>query len=134
MHDTPLQLMLAEVTYIADVILFVLLFASYYLTQIKRFADHQKVMRWMVLIQSIVIINMIYSFFFSYYGSNFIIHAMMGTVIYLIILYTFFYMENKIPKALMIPKKHSSLLMRVTAVLWGIAIISGLFSLMVIID
>lgn len=134
MHDTALQLMVAQLNYIAAVILFLLLFASYYFTQEKKYDYHQKMIRYMVLVQTIITINMILSFFFTYYGSNFIIHAIMGTLIYLLIIYTFLYMERRLPKSLMIPKKHSKLLMRVTAGLWGVAIVTGLFSLMVIID
>ena len=134
MHNTALELMIAQINYIAAVILFLLLFASYYFTQEKKFDYHQKMVRYMVLVQTIITFNMLLSFFFTYYGSNFIIHAIMGTVIYLLIVYTFLYMEKRLPKSLMIPKKYSKLLMRVTAVLWGVAIVSGLFSLMVIID
>ena len=134
MHDTATQLLLAETTYGLEVVLFLLLFASYYFTQEKKFVDHQKIMRWMVLIQSIVNINMLYSFFFTSYGSNFVIHAIIGTIVYLIIIYTFLVMEKKLPSFLMIPKQYRKPLMRFTAFLWGIAIISGIISFMVIID
>ena len=134
MHDSAQQLLLAEVTYIIDVILFLLLFASYYLASEKKFDEHQKVVRYMVLFQTILIFNMLYSYFFSYYGSNFTLHALLGTLIYLMILYTFFLMENKLPSKLRIPKKNQKGLMAITSVLWGIAIISGILSYMFIID
>ena len=134
MHDTAEQLFLAEITYIIDVILFLLLFASYYLASEKKFVEHQKVVRYMVLFQTIVNINMVYSYFFSYYGSNFTVHAIIGTFIYLLILYTFFLMENKLPSKLRIPKKYQKQLMAITSVLWGIAIVTGIVSYMLIVD
>ena len=134
MHDTALQYMIAQIYYGIEVILFLLLFASYYLTQEKNFDYHRRLIGWMVLLQSILVLNMFYSFFFTYYGGNFIFHAIIGTLVYLLILYTFFYMDNKLPNKLRIPKKYSKSLMRIAAVLWGIAMVSGLISLLVIVD
>lgn len=134
MHDTALELMIAELNYISAVILFLLLFASYYFTQEKKFDYHQKMIRYMVLVQTIITSTMIMSFLFTDYGSNFIIHASVGIIVYLMIVYTFLLMEKRLPEKLMIPKQHRKMLMRITAVSWGFSIVSGLFSLMIIID
>ena len=88
----------------------------------------------MVLTQTIVTTYMIYSFFFTYYGSNFTLHALMGLSVYVLILYTFLLMEKSLPKKIMIPSTYKPLLMRVTSVLWGLSILGGILSLVFIVD
>lgn len=134
MHDTFLELFFAQIVYIFEVILFFLLFASYYFAIEKKFTYHRKIVRYMVLVQTIVTLYMMYSFFFTYYGSNFILHAAMGIFVYLLILYTFLLMEERIPQNLMIPSQHRQMLMRITSVLWGLTIIGGTLSLFFIVD
>ena len=134
MHDTATQLILAEITYFVEICLFLFLFVSYYLASEKQHILHHKVVTYMIIIQTVLNANMVFSFLFTSYGRNFIIHAIIGTLIYLEIVYTYLLMNGKIPTKFSVPKKHQPLLMAVTSILWGIAIISGLISYLVIID
>ena len=134
MHDTAIQLIFAEISYFVEICLFLFLFVSYYLATEKQRILHHKVITYMIIIQTFLNINMIYSFIFTNYGRNFIVHAIIGTFIYLEIVYTYLLMQGKIPSKLRVPKNYQPLLMAITSVLWGLAILSGLVSYIVIID
>lgn len=134
MHDTFLQLLFAQIIYLSEIFLFLMLFASYYFATEKKFDLHQKIVRYMVLTQTIVTTYMFYSFFFTYYGSNFTLHALMGLTVYVLILYTFFLMEHRLPESITIPNSYKPLLMRITSVLWGLSILGGIISLVFIVD
>ena len=134
MHDTFFQLLFAQIIYLTEIILFLMLFVSYYFATEKNFDFHRKIVQYMVLIQTILTAYMFYSFFFTYYGSNFILHAFMGLTVYVLILYTFLLMEHRLPKSITIPNSYRSLLMRVTSVFWGLSILGGILSLVLIVD
>jgi predicted ferric reductase len=128
LHDSITALLLAELSYILEIILFLLLFASYYFASEKEFKIHRMIVRYMVLIQTLLVIFMALSFLFTSYGHAFVYHAIVGLLVYSLIIYTFLTMEKKIPKQLTIPKYYNSWLMRISSVLWGIAILSGIYS------
>ena len=56
MHDTAQEVLLGEIGYITELLLMMLLFASYYFASEKKFDIHQKIMRVMVLLQTILVI------------------------------------------------------------------------------
>lgn len=134
MHDTPTQQLLGSMGYLSEMVMFLLLFAALYFASEKKFYIHQQLIRIMFAIQSILVMFMIGSFTFSYYGKNFTPHAIIGAFVYLIIAYTFFLMENKIPREFQIPKKYRKTLMRATFILWTIAIFSGAYLYLTLVD
>ena len=134
MHDTPTQQFLGTMGYLSEIGMFLLLFLAFYFASEKKFATHKKLIRIMFAIQTILVMFMIGSFNFSYYGKNFTPHAIVGSIVYLIIAYTFLLMENKIPRDFQVPKKYRKLLMRVTMVLWAIAIFTGAYLYLTLVD
>ena len=135
MHDTAQEVFLGEIGYVTELLLMMLLFASYYFASEKKFDIHQKIMRVMVLLQTILVIYMVNSLLFTSYGHNFILHAVVGTAVYSLIVYTFLLMEGKITIRLFIlPEKYRKNLMRFVMVLWGITIFFGAYSYLTIID
>ncbi len=134
MHDTPTQQFLGTLGYILGLAMFLLLFLAYYYASERNFKKHRLMIRVMFLIQSCLILFMIGSFIFSYYGKNFTPHALIGSIIYIIIAYTFFLMEGRIPHDFQIPKKYQKNLMRFSLVLWAFAIFSGVYLYLTIVD
>ena len=135
MHDTPQEVLLGEIGYVSEIIMMILLFLSFYFASEKKFKVHQNIMRIMIVIQTILVAYMVNSLLFTSYGKNFILHAIVGTIVYAIILYTFLLMEKKIPyERLILPKKYQKNLMRVAMILWGITIFFGAYSYLTIID
>ena len=135
MHDTAQEVLLGEIGYITELLLMMLLFASYYFASEKKFDIHQKIMRVMVLLQTILVIYMVNSLLFTSYGHNFILHAIVGTVVYSLILYTFLLMEGKITiKLFILPERYQKTLMRLVMILWGVTIFFGAYSYLTIID
>ena len=89
----------------------------------------------MVLLQTILVIYMVNSLLFTSYGHNFILHAIVGTVVYSLILYTFLLMEGKITiKLFILPERYQKTLMRLVMILWGVTIFFGAYSYLTIID
>ncbi len=129
--DTAYQLLVAQATIIFEVTIFLLLFAGYWLAQEKKIVDHRKLMRYLFWSQTILNIIMVYSYIVIPFDVNFIPHIIFATPLYLLILYTYLVMERKLPEKIMVPRKHRPLLMRITAVAWGIAILSGIISYMI---
>lgn len=134
MHDTPTQQLLGTLGYTSEIILFLLLFAAFYFASERKFKTHRVLIRIMFAMQTILVLFMIGSFTFSYYGKNFTPHAFIGSIVYLIIAYTFFLMEGRIPNDFQIPEKYQKSLMRFTMVLWFLAIISGAYLYLTIVD
>ena len=134
MHDTPTQQLLGSLGYTFEMIMFLLLFAAFYFASEKKFEIHQRLIRIMFAVQTILVFFMIGSFTFSYYGKNFTPHAIIGASVYLIIAYTFLLMENKIPREFQIPNKYRKTLMRLTFILWAFAIFSGAYLYLTLVD
>ena len=130
--DNVYQLLVAEATFSIQVVMFLLLFAGYWLAQEKKIVDHRTLMRYLFWIQTILNVIMVYSFIIIPEDVNFIPHMLISTPLYLLILYTYLVMEKKLPNKIMVPRQHRPMLMRITAVAWGIAILSGLISFMVL--
>lgn len=124
------QLLVAQATFIIQAIMFLLLFGAYWLAVEKRFTDHRKLMRYMFWSQMILNVIMVISLLTIPADVAFIPHILVATPLNVLIIYTYLTMERKLPKKLMIRRESRPLLMRVTSVAWGIAIISGLFSFM----
>jgi len=124
------QLLVAQTTFIIQAIMFLLLFGAYWLAVEKRFIDHRKLMRYMFWTQMILNVIMVISLLTIPADVAFIPHILVATPLNVLIIYTYLTMERKLPKKLMIRREMRPLLMRVTSVAWGIAIISGLFSFM----
>lgn len=124
------QLLVAEFTFIVQTIMFLLLFGAYWLAVEKKFVDHRKLMRYMFWSQMILNVIMVISLLTIPADVAFIPHILVATPLNVLIIYTYLTMERKIPKRWMIRRERRPLLMRVTSVVWGIAIISGLFSFM----
>jgi len=124
------QLLVAEFTFIVEAIMFMLLFAGYWLAQERKIIDHRKLMRYMFWSQMILNVIMVISLLAIPEDVSFIPHILVATPLNLLVVYTYLVMERKLPEALMIPRERRPLLMRVTSVAWGLAIISGLASFM----
>lgn len=122
------QLLVAEVTFIIEAIIFMLLFAGYWLAQEKKFIDHRKLMRYLFWSQMILNVIMVISYLVIPEDVSFNPHILLATPFTLLIIYTYLTMEKKLPEKLMIRREMRPLLMRVTSVVWGLAILSGLFS------
>lgn len=134
-HDTAQEVLLGEIGYVTELILMMLLFASYYFASEKKFKIHQQLMRAMVAIQTVLVIYMVNSLLFTSYGKNFLPHAIVGTVVYSLIIYTFLLMEGRIKiKLFILPQKYRKTLMRLVMILWGITIFFGAYSYLTIID
>ena len=133
MHDNLIWQYLAEVNFILEIIMLCLLAVNYYFAISKDFKNHRLIVRYMVLGQTILSGSMLFSLLFqTEYGPKYLPHAIFGTIIYSLIVYTFLLMEKKLPEFLRLPKKHHKVLMQLTNVLWGIAILTGVFSLLII--
>ena len=135
MHDTAQQVFYADIAYWVELFLLILLFVSYYFASERQFKIHKQIIKVMVIVQTFLVIYMMNSLLFTYYGKNFIWHAIIGAITYLSIIYTYLLMTGKIPyKQLRVPKKYRRTLMIIVAVLWGLSILYGAFSLITIVD
>ena len=135
MHVTAQQVFFSDVAYWVELFLLILLFASYYFASEREFKVHKQIIKFMVIVQTILVLYMMNSLLFTSYGKNFIWHAIVGAVSYLAIIYTYLLMTGKIPyKQLRVPKKYRRALMIVVAVLWGFSILYGAYSLITIVD
>ena len=135
MHDNPQQVFFANICYGLELLLMILLFLSFYYASEKKFKTHQKIIKIMIIIQTILVIYMVNSLLFTSYGKNFIPHAVVGTVVIGLIYYTYFLMQGKITiKLFVLPEKYRKYLMRIVMVLWGLTIFFGAYSYLTIID
>ena len=106
MHDTAQQVFYADIAYWVELFLLILLFVSYYFASERQFKIHKQIIKFMVIVQTFLVIYMKNSLLITYYGKNFIWHAIVGAFTYLSILYTYLLMTGKIPyKQLRVPKK-----------------------------
>ena len=126
--DSMWQLLVGETTFIIEAIMFMLLFGGYYLAQEKKIIDHRKLMEYMFWAQMFLNFLMIISLLIIPADVSFIPHILLATPLNLLLVYTYLVMEKKLPERLMVPQEKRPLLMRITAVSWGIAILSGLLS------
>lgn len=136
MHDTAQQVYFADVAFYIEMFLLLLLFASFYFASERKFKIHRKIIEFMVLVQTFLVFYMMNSLLFTSYGKNFLFwHALVGVITYILIMYTFLLMENKIPyKQLQVSKKYQKTLMRVVMLLWWLSIVYGAWSLFTIVD
>ena len=128
--DNVYQLLVAEATFSIQVVMFLLLFAGYWLAQEKKIVDHKTLMRYMFWSQMILNVIMVISLLTIPADVAFIPHILVATPFNVLIIYTYLTMERKLPEKLMIRRESRPLLMRVTSVVWGLAILSGLASFM----
>ena len=128
--DNVYQLLVAETTFTIQAVMFLLLFAGYWLAQEKKIVDHKTLMRYMFWSQMILNVIMVISLLTIPADVAFIPHILVATPFNVLIIYTYLTMERKLPEKLMIRRESRPLLMRVTAVVWGLAILSGLVSFM----
>ena len=112
--------------------MFMLLFGGYWVAIEKKFVDHRRLMTYMFWTQTTLNIIMVRSFVVIPVDVNFIPYILIATLIYLLILYTYFVMNKWFSQQIMIPKKHPPMLMRINAVFWGITILSGFLSYLVV--
>ena len=135
MHDTAQQVFFADVAYWVELFLLILLFVSYYFASEREFKLHKQIIKFMVIVQTILVVYMMNSLLFTSYGKNFIWHALTGAISYIAIIYTYLLMTGRIPyKQLRVPKKYRRALMIGVAVLWGFSILYGAYSLITIVD
>ena len=128
--DSMWQLLVGETTFILEAIMFMLLFGGYYLAQERKIIDHRKLMEYMFWLQMFLNLIMIISLLIIPADVSFIPHILLATPLNLLLVYTYIVMEKKLPERIMVPREKRPLLMRITAVSWGIAILSGLLSFM----
>ena len=124
------QLLIGETTFIIEAVMFMALFGAYWLAQEKKIIDHRKLMRYMFGMQMFLNFIMVISFLVITADVSFIPHILVATPLNLLVIYTFLVMERKLPNRLMVPREKRPTLMRITAVCWGVAILSGLLSFM----
>ena len=135
MHDTAQEVYFANVAFYIEILLMLLLFVSFYFASEKNFKVHRRINELMVLIQTFLVFYMMNSFLFTSYGKNFIIHVIIGSFTYIMIIYTILLMEGKIPyKQLQVPQRYRKNLMRFVMVLWWWSIFYGAYSLFTIVD
>ena len=128
--DSMWQLLIGETTFIIEAIIFMLLFGAYWLAQERKIVDHRKLMRYLFWTQMSLNVIMVISFIIIEGDVSFIPHILVSTPLTILIIYTYLVMEKKLPEWLMVKKENRPMLMRVTAVCWGLAILSGLISFM----
>ena len=119
---------IAQVIFISQGIMFILLFAGYWLAEEKKTIDHRTLMRYLFWVQTALNIIMVYLFITIPLDINYIPHILIATPLYLLIVYTYLVMEKKLPELLMIPREHQTLLMKITGIAWALAILSGIIS------
>lgn len=125
MHDTPTEGLIGSLGYISGIILFLLLFVAFYFASERNIKMHRLVIRIMYFYQIAFIVWMIFSLLFTNYGKNYALHAFFGSIAFALITYTFLLMEGKIPKDFQIPRRYRRLLMQITFVVWGLALLDG---------
>ena len=124
------QLLIGETTFIIEAVMFMALFGAYWLAQEKKIIDHRKLMRYMFGMQMFLNFIMVISFLVITADVSFIPHILVATPLNLLVISTYLVMERKLPNRLMVPRVKRPTLMRITAVCWGVAILSGLLSFM----
>lgn len=127
MHNDWITQLIANWVFIIEAcIIFMIVFAWHYGDK-REMDNHRFVVRMMVTVQTLMLTWMIFSIFLTSYGKQFWPHAIVGTLAYLFILYTYLSMDHKLPKKFSVPVKYRLKWMKTTAVVWSLSIGFGLF-------
>ena len=129
-HENAYIQIFAEYMLIVEIVIFVLIGLSWWFADQNKIRNHKSVITYLLLGQTVLTSFMILRFITSEYARQFLIHALFGLFVYLLILYTYLLMTNKMPKPLAIPKKYRKNLMQITAILWATTVLLGMISFM----
>ena len=106
MHDTVKDQLVAEWVFILEIIILIIIIISWYYGEKKEINKHKKIIQIMLVLQTIFITYMINSLINTDFGSRYIMHAVLGMIIYIYVIYTYLAMAKILPKALRVPAKY----------------------------
>lgn len=132
LHEDIYIQIFAEFVLIAELVIFCMIGLIWYFADQKQWQNHQKTVEYTLLAQTVLVTIMSVRLITSTYARQFFLHALFGIFVYLLLLYVYLLMRNKLPQSISVPKRFRKNLMQMVAILWGITVIIGLLSFMFI--
>ena len=132
MHEDIYIQIFAEFVLILELVIFVLIGLIWYFADQKQWKNHQKTVEYTLLAQTGLVSIMVVRLITSTYARQFFPHALFGIFVYLLLLYVYLLMRNKVPSSLSLPKRFRKNLMQSVAILWAVTVIFGMLSFMFI--